>query len=108
MTPGRLDRVTVQLSGKRTHVLKWEEREALLDRLYAVAGGGRIAKLFREVGASRPVELDDLERLALYGAISAWGVAHAAGRNVQPVPYGVLQLRQALAIDLDRHVHVAR
>src|SRR2546422_2335183 len=29
----RLDRVVVQLSGKRTHVLTWDDREALLEWL---------------------------------------------------------------------------
>src|SRR5438045_4194606 len=57
LDPRRLDRVVVQLSGRRTHLLTWKEREALLERLQTVPGGGRIAQAFRDVDASRPVEL---------------------------------------------------
>jgi hypothetical protein len=96
---GRLDRVEVRLTGRRSSVLTWAERDALLEQLGRLAGADRIAKAFQAVGATRPVELTQDQKLGLFGAIKLWEAAHTSGRAPQ-VPYGVLLLRDALARDL--------
>jgi hypothetical protein len=96
----RLDRVTVQLTGKRSHMLTWADRDALVRRLSLLRGGMPIADAFLAVGASRPVELEETERLALLGAITLWEQQHAVGRDVPEIPAGVQALRRALLADL--------
>ena len=100
MEAGRLDRVTVQLTGKRTHVLTWADRDALVRRLSLLRGGSALLDAFLAAGASRPVELDEAERLALLGAIGLWEHQSALGRAVPRPPAGVIELRRALLADL--------
>jgi hypothetical protein len=90
----------VRLTGRRTSVLTWAERDALLAQLARTAGAGPIVKAFETVGATRPVELDESQKLALLGAIWFWESRRESGRLQELMPYGVLLLRDALARDL--------
>jgi hypothetical protein len=96
----RVERVTVQLTGRRTHALTWADRDALVRRLSLLRGGMPIADAFLAVGASRRVELEEAERLALLGAITLWEQQVALGRDVPGIPPGVDELRCALLADL--------
>jgi hypothetical protein len=72
--------------------IAWDERQALLQHVHEFGGGALLVDPFVVAGASRPVELDETQRLALLGAITMWQEA----QGVDELPDGVLRLRRAL------------
>jgi hypothetical protein len=72
--PDRLDQVHVAVAEEIVEI-HWDERNTLLTRLRTVAGCATIVQRFEAVGASRPVELDDEQRLRLRVTLELWGVS---------------------------------
>jgi hypothetical protein len=95
--PERLDHVTVALSrGDVTIAL--EERQALSWRLSYVGEPAEIRTNFDAVGATRPVELNHGQRTALFAVLNEWS---AGPEGYEPMPPGLHELRDALALDTE-------
>jgi hypothetical protein len=84
---GRLDRVEVNVAGEIVDIT-WDERDQLLGKLRILDGSETIVHNFEAVGASRPVELTDEQRLQLRVILELWGVS--------VLPEGLADLLMAL------------
>jgi hypothetical protein len=84
----RLERVRVDVAGEIVEIY-WHERDMLLQELSFVAGSKTIREKFEAVGASRPVELDDMERPHLRATLEGWEL------DIVP-PEGIGRLQTAL------------
>src|SRR2546428_704317 len=73
-------------------VIPWATRDELLERLQAVRGSAAVIAAFREVGATRPVELDAAGKSLLLEVLSRW-LDEDGGGDVAP---GVAELRRDL------------
>jgi len=71
MEASRIDRVHVDVAGTIVEIT-WNARDRLLKKLRFVFGCETIVGKFEAAGASRPVELDDGERLRLRVALEVW------------------------------------
>jgi hypothetical protein len=95
MESSRLDRVRVDVAGEIVEI-SWHERDMLLQELSFVAGSKTIREKFEAVGASRPVELDEMERPHLRAALEDWE------RDIVQ-PGGIERLHAALERDDQGH-----
>jgi hypothetical protein len=74
--PERLDRVEVA-TRYGVDPISWTAREAILDELRHLESASDAVAAFQAVGASRPVEVDTSQKLAVLDAISV--IANNAG-----------------------------
>ena len=94
--PGRRDDVTIALERGDDVTIPWASRDALLHRLVNVESAQGIVDAFTAVGATRPVELTEADKLILYGFLEGWSLMHALEKS----PAGLEELRLALSDDL--------
>jgi hypothetical protein len=94
---GRLDWVTVATpSGPVT--ISWEQRNQLLDRLRVTCGRqSSVVAAFEAVGATRPVELNTADGLAVLETLDAW----LDEEGIEAIPQRLAILRNALHDDTE-------
>ena len=90
------DCVTVLLASGAVELERHEWR-ALLEQGQRLGGSVVLTAPLGAAGASLPLELDEIERLALLGMITIWREA----ADAPPVPENVLALRRALLAGFD-------
>jgi hypothetical protein len=95
---GRLDTVEIPHSGGVVSI-PWESREELVARLKNGGNAASAVKAFEAVGASVPVTLTTIDKLAVVEAIDAW-VKTVDGPMTSGLPDGIVPLYRALVEDL--------
>jgi hypothetical protein len=93
-----IHRVQIALS-RGTFELPWSSREALLDELAHQDSMQDIRDAFQAVGTSRPVKLNQAQKMALTLVIEVWG-GEVEGGLTGGLPEGIFELRNALLDDL--------
>jgi hypothetical protein len=93
----RIDRVRVATAEGLVEI-GWGDRQELLDRLDGIACNEDLIDAFRDVGTSRPVELNPERRARLRGALGFW--ADDVG-GTDKLPPGVGRLLEILTAELD-------
>lgn len=92
----RPDRVTLALN-RGDVILAWACRQALMRRLQHVRETARIRASFEVVGPSRPITLTGGQRTALLLTLEGWSLDLD---DYEPMPEGLIELRNALIADL--------
>jgi hypothetical protein len=96
--PERLDRpVTIARDGGEP-VIPWSDRQALTRRLQHVKAHNRIRSAFDAVGATRRVELTNVQRSKLLYVLDEWSLG--LDRYDEPMPEVFDTLRFVLRLDL--------
>lgn len=91
---GRLSRVTVEMFGGGLVKVPWGLRDWLLADLEAVDGAESIVDAFRAVGATRPVVLDERERVWLAGFLDGLERRADLPKGLEPLRAGLHPWRE--------------